>query len=265
MNYPGNLIKQGSKGDDVKAIQQQLIDTGFGPLTADGDYGPGTLKAVQAFQSAKGLTADGVIGSTTWGVLFPESKSQPSAVGGRDAFFHTISVSLFSGNLKQSQKDGMNAILDEWGANYNGSDTRYLAYMLATTFHETANTMQPIAEYGKGAKYAYGVPDPETGQTYYGRGFVQLTWKNNYAKFGQLLGLNLVGNPDLAMGMAAATQIMFIGMTKGMYTGKKLADYLNSNGTDWVNARRIINGTDKAERIAGYAEQFYTAIASLVF
>lgn len=159
----------------------------------------------------------------------------------------------------------MNAILDEWGANYNGTDTRYLAYMLATTFHETANTMQPIAEYGKGAKYAYGVPDPETGQTYYGRGFVQLTWKNNYAKFGQLLGLNLVGNPDLAMGMAAATQIMFIGMTKGMYTGKKLADYLNSNGTDWVNARRIINGTDKAERIAGYAEQFYTAIASLVF
>jgi hypothetical protein len=178
----------------------------------------------------------------------------------RDHFFQVVRAQLFHGSLKQKQVDGMSAILNNWEAKYANQDDRFLAYMLATTFHETATTMQPIEEYGKGKGTAYGTPDPVTGQVYYGRGFVQLTWKANYRKFATLLNIDLVGNPALALGLDVATQILFVGMIKGLFTGKKLADYFGAS-TDWVNARRIINGTDRAALIAGYAQTFYSAIS----
>lgn len=179
----------------------------------------------------------------------------------RANFFQVVRGGLFNGTLKQAQVNGMTAILDEWEKNYANSDDRFLAYMLATTFHETATTMQPIAEYGKGAGRPYGKPDAVTGKVYYGRGFVQLTWKANYDKFAKLLKADLLNDPDLAMDLTNATKIMFIGMTKGMFTGKKLADYFAGDTEDWVNARRIINGTDRAQLIAGYGKVFYGAIS----
>lgn len=145
----------------------------------------------------------------------------------------------------------------------------WLAYVLATTYHETAATMQPIEEYGHGKGHEYGKPDPTTGQTYYGRGYVQLTWLRNYQKaqdtvfdFNQLTrgGVPFVTNADLALKPVNAAQIAINGMVHGWFTGKRLADYLTADKTDYVNARRIINGTDKAELIAGYAQQFEAAI-----
>lgn len=131
-----------------------------------------------------------------------------------------------------------------------------IAYILATIRHETANTYLPIKEYGLGAGKEYGKPDSQTNQTYYGRGYIQLTWKENYAKFGQLLNLDLINNPDLALQPDNAYNIMIEGITKGLFTGKKLRDFINDEKIDYFNARRIINGTDKAELIAGYAEDF---------
>ena len=262
MNYPGSLIKEGTQSDAVKAIQQQLSDAGFGHLTIDGNFGPGTLAAVQAFQTAKGLQPDGVVGPGTWSTLFPPApaQAQPAAGGDRDSFFQAITATLFNGTMKQTQKDGINVILDEWDANYSGTDSRFLAYMFATVFHETAKTMQPIAEFGKGAGQKYGIPDATTGQTYYGRGFVQLTWKVNYVEFGKILAVDLVNNPDLAMEMSTATKIMFIGMTKGSFTGVKLANYFNDTTADWVNARKIINRLDKADLVASYGTKFFSAL-----
>ena len=146
-------------------------------------------------------------------------------------------------------------------------DLRWLAYMFATVFHETAQTMQPIEEFGRGRGRAYGRPDPVTGQTYYGRGYVQLTWKANYQTMGNLLGHDLVNHPELALRADVAAAIMFEGMTtslslRGDFTGKSLEDYFNDRTTDWVNARRIINGTDKASTIAGYAKQFYADLVA---
>lgn len=171
---------------------------------------------------------------------------------------------LFEGKLKQTQVDGLNEILDEWEAAHAKKDDRFLAYMLATTYHETDKTMQPIEEYGKGKGKAYGKPDPVTGKTYYGRGYVQLTWKENYRKMGAEIKLDLVNNPDSALTNPAATKILFSGMLKGMFTGKKLADYFNGSTEDWVNARRIINGKDKANLIASHARKFYMAISHTV-
>ena len=109
----------------------------------------------------------------------------------REIFYKQVRTQLFAGRLAQGQVDGMEAILNEWDIR-GLTDSRYLAYMLATAFHETAFTMQPIEEYGKGRKRSYGMPDKITGKTYFGRGFVQLTWKRNYESMGNILNVDLV-------------------------------------------------------------------------
>ena len=130
---------------------------------------------------------------------------------------------------------------------------RQAAYMLATAKHETANTFAPIEEYGKGKGLPYGKPDRKTGLVYFGRGYVQLTWVKNYQTMGTVLGLPLYTQPDLALRYDVAYKIMSYGMTHGTFTGVALSRYINEGKTDYLNARKIINGTDKADLIAGYA------------
>lgn len=130
---------------------------------------------------------------------------------------------------------------------------RQAAYMLATAKHETANTFAPIEEYGRGKGLPYGKPDPENGHVYFGRGYVQLTWARNYRTMGKALGLPLYAQPDLALKYDVAYKIMSYGMTHGAFTGVALRRYINEGKTDYQNARKIINGTDKADLIAGYA------------
>lgn len=166
---------------------------------------------------------------------------------------------LFGGKMTASQVAGVEAILDEWDRR-GLNDLRWLAYMLATTQHETAATMQPIEEYGRGKGKKYGQKDSVTGEVYYGRGFVQLTWKQNYAKAAGIVGEDLVHEPDLAMRMDIATRILFEGMVGGWFTGKSLGDYFVGAKTDWVNARRIINGLDKADKIAAKARSYWAAL-----
>lgn len=130
---------------------------------------------------------------------------------------------------------------------------RQAAYMLATAKHETANTFAPIEEYGKGKGLPYGNRNSKTGHAYYGRGYVQLTWAKNYQTMGTVLGLPLYTQPDLALRYDVAYKIMSYGMTHGTFTGVALRRYINEGKTDYQNARKIINGTDKADLIAGYA------------
>jgi len=179
----------------------------------------------------------------------------------RNFFFSQVRLRPFGGSLSQSQVNGLTAILDEWELKYAKKDDRWLAYMLATAHHETDKTMKPIREYGRGAGRSYGTADPQTKQVYYGRGFVQLTWRNNYQKMSTVVKDDLVTNADLALRPDYASEIMFYGMINGSFTGKKLGDYFSTAKEDWVNARRIINGTDKANQIADYGKQYYAAIS----
>lgn len=176
-------------------------------------------------------------------------------------FYEHVRLHLFHGTMKPKQYNGIETILQEWEKNYIQSDDRWLAYMLATTHHETDRTMQPIEEYGKGKGKPYGVPDPVTNKAYYGRGFVQLTWKYNYDKMSTVTNNNLVINPEYALDITTSTKILFYGMINGSFTGKKLNSYFGSGKEDWINARRIINGLDKANLISGYAKQYYAAIS----
>lgn len=181
----------------------------------------------------------------------------------RKWFFDTVRDSLFGGAVSQSQVDGMNALLD--CADAVGVDYRQFAYVLATTYHETARTMWPIAEYGKGSGHSYGEPAGPYDQRYFGRGDVQLTWEDNYKKCQEHLGhrwagRNIYETADLAMDLDIAVDVIFYGMHVGLFTGKKLSDYINAQGTDWYSARKIVNGLDCASTIAGYAATFHGAL-----
>ena len=189
----------------------------------------------------------------------------------RNFFYDQTKSTLFSGKFRQSQLEGLNAILDEWERNHKQRDDRWLAYMLATTHHETDRTMQPIEEYGKGKTRPYGKNIKmdrtryfDTPNLFYGRGFVQLTWYENYVRAGKKLGVDMLKKPELTLELKYATPILFYGMTEGWFTGRKLTTYFNGPIEDWKNARKIINGLDKADLIADYAKKYYAAISYTV-
>ena len=176
----------------------------------------------------------------------------------RTQFFNIVRKQLHQGKLNQEQVDGYEAILNELAC-YNLS-TQEKAYMLATAYHETKYTMQPVRE-------AYWMSEAWRKKNlryypHYGRGYVQLTWPFNYERADRELGLNgaLVANLDLAMQPDIAAKIMIYGMREGWFTTKKLSDYIKNGKADYVGARRIINGTDAARKIAGYAEIFEKAL-----
>jgi putative chitinase len=158
------------------------------------------------------------------------------------------------GELKPSPKVGLSFLIDAFNADKDMTDPRHIAYCLATVRHECARTWQPIEEYRKGKGYKYGHPNVETGKAYYGRGYVQLTWDYNYISLGRALNVDLFHKPELALDPQIAYEIMSLGMRRGSFTGKRLRDYINADGCNYVGARRIINGLDCADKIAGYAE-----------
>lgn len=160
------------------------------------------------------------------------------------------------GSLTQGQVVGFEKILDKWTES-GLVNLHFLAYMLATAWHETGSTMQPIREFGLGKGKAYGKVDKQTGFAYYGRGFVQLTWKYNYEKYG------IAHDPDRALDPDMAAHIMIDGMTKGVFTGVALGDFFTAKTNDPYNARKIINGLDKASTIAGYYGKFAKAISAI--
>jgi hypothetical protein len=157
------------------------------------------------------------------------------------------------------------------------TDIRQAAYMLATVKHECADTWCAITERGPKSyfdKYNAGTQigknlgntQPGDGYLFRGRGFVQITGRANYDRLGKALGISdqLVKNPDMVLDPATAYKIMSLGMRQGLFTGKKLGDYINQSGCDYVNARRIINRLDRAEQIAGYAKKIESVLRSAV-
>jgi putative chitinase len=175
-------------------------------------------------------------------------------------FYEKLKKEKLFESLNQKQIDTISAIMDYWKSNYSEYDIRGLAYIFATAYNETDRTMQPIEEPGHGVGLPFGKPDPNTGQVYYGRGLVGLTWERNYKTMGDLLGLDLVNHPEQALQLSVSVRVLVDGMMRGLFTGKSVPDYINSKNVDWINARRIINGLDKADAIAGYAQQFFAAL-----
>jgi hypothetical protein len=144
-----------------------------------------------------------------------------------------------------------------------------LAYIIATVHHETASTFLPIKEFGRGLGRKYGklikAPNGKYFR-YYGRGYVQLTWAENYLKLGkhlQELGVIndqnlLINDPDSALEPMLSMHILVEGMVKGLFTGRKLKDYKLPN--EFYSARQIVNRLDRAADIAKIANKALSAL-----
>ena len=193
----------------------------------------------------------------------------------RKAFYDYIRSRLFHGKLSQNQVNGLTILLNYWCTNMKSYDLRWLAYILATAHHETGSTFQPIDEWGNNDYFFQmydingkrpevakdlGNTNPGDGVRFHGRGFVQLTGRSNYEYWSKKLNINLVEKPELAKDKSIAAEIIFEGMHLGTFTGKKLSDYLNNTTSDWLGARKIINGTNKNNIIANYALSYLSAI-----
>lgn len=226
-------------------LQTALTKLGYPVGDIDGMWGPRTRSAWGEAVADLKLTNPGTI--------------QPSDVV---KLQKALDKAASKPTLNFSTKQGtINAIKSECTKQGIGLKPQ-IAYVLATVDHETAHTFQPVRE-------AYYLGEPDAAEAYrrklryypyYGRGYVQLTWQNNYATYGKLLGLNLVAKPDLALDPRTALFVLVHGFRTGAFTGRKLSDYVNNQGTDFINARRCINGTDAAQAIAASAQSFLTQL-----
>ena len=197
----------------------------------------------------------------------------------RKAFFDAVRGTLFGGRLAGGQVRGMTALLDRFERGGETDDRRFLAYMLATAHHETGGRMQPVREtfaasddtaiarldraFAEGRLPQVSAPywrRDETGHSWLGRGLVQITHRRNYEKLAALTGLDLLARPELAMETGPAVEILFVGMLAGAFTGRRLGDHFFVGEADWIGARRIINGLDRAERVAGYGRAVFAAL-----
>mgnify|MGYP000981238786 CR=1 FL=1 len=186
----------------------------------------------------------------------------------RKKFFSELKKNGLFVSFTQQQVDGIDSILDtyeHWCINgWIDNDLRKLAYVFSTSYHETGKKMYPVEEIGKGRGKKYGLPS-KNGKVHYGRGDVQLTWDYNYINMGKIIGEDLYNYPELMLLDNISKSVMFEGMYigksyKGTFTSKSLEDYFTTKKEDPINARRIINGTDKAQLIAGYYWKFKSSL-----
>ena len=143
------------------------------------------------------------------------------------------------------------------------TDERQIAYVLATAEHESQNFTKPEEDYGRQQATRLGY---EGGEDFFGRGYAHLTHRDNYQRLGDALGRgdDLVNNPALAADPEIASRVLVVGMRDGLFTTRGLGDYINENGVDYAEARRIINGTDRQHDIADLARNWEGRVADLV-
>jgi predicted chitinase len=228
--------------EQLRELQIALSRLGYPVGKIDGLYGPKTRNAWAEFKT-------------------DVYSSNPDLIGAE--FIETLQQKLDEigeGKVHDfSTKQGTTAaIKHECKAQDIGLNTQ-MAYVLATVEWETAQTFKPVKEaFWKSEEWRR---ENFRYYPYYGRGYVQLTWETNYAKYAEVLGVDLVKNPDLAMKPQYALFILVHGFKTGTFTGRKITDYINVHQIDFVNARRCINGRDRAHDIAQIAEKYLRSLA----
>lgn len=195
--------------------------------------------------------------------------------------FYAAAQEVFPIYKKPGQHfSGTDAIIDAWNADPRLTDTRWLAYILATAYHETAFRMHPVREGLASSDESaikilsrsnccknktYWRVDPKTGRGYFGRGYVQLTWDYNYQRADKRFGVeseeydagSYYWEPDNALAPDSSVKITYDGMIYGWFTGHCLLRHFQPNKQgDWKDARRIINGLDRATDIGEHAQKF---------
>jgi hypothetical protein len=237
---PGTALDELGK-KKLREVQRALAFMAYPITTVDGLYGPNSRNAFAEFKDDIGEGHPGIVSENTI-----ERLKQ-----GTDRVNAVFNVSLAN---KEQVK---NAIADTCKAMGIGLSTQ-IAYVIATAQWETAHTFEPVRE-------AFWLSESWRRNNlryypYYGRGYVQLTWKRNYEKYGDILDLDLVGNPDLVMEPQTSLFVLVHGFTVGTFTGRKIEDFIFAEATDFRNARKCINDNDKWAEIKtlaeGYVDEF---------
>ena len=212
------LLKVGSKGDDVKKLQEKL------GLGADGSFGPGTEKAVKEWQTANGLKADGFVGDGTWAKMF--GTSAPAATTPTATSAGSIDLSKLKGHVPDAVINQIPSIVEKFNCNTPLRLSHFLAqcghesgnfkavsenlnysskgllgtfgkYFNATTAAQYERKPEMIASRVYGGRMGNGDEASKEGFKFRGRGYIQLTGKSNYTKFTQFIGEDCIANPDL--------------------------------------------------------------------
>jgi len=216
------LLKVGSKGNEVKQLQEKL------GLSADGSFGPGTEKAVKAWQTANGLTADGLVGDGTWSKMFGGVSAPVAAAPVSNVVIPPSQFKLE--NLKGHVPDAVIAQIPDTAAKFNITNSLRLAHFLAQCGHESGGfravsenlnysakglvgtfpkyfNATTAAQYERkpemiaskvyGSRMGNGDEASKEGFKFRGRGYIQLTGKSNYTNFAKFIGEDTVVNPDL--------------------------------------------------------------------
>ncbi|NQW50383.1 MAG: peptidoglycan-binding protein [Rhodospirillales bacterium] len=225
------------KENALRELQTALKRLGYPVGDLDGLYGPKTRNAWAEFKTDVYPGNPELIGPESVAALQEKLRELPS-----------------TGKPMLSTKEStIQAIKNECKTMGIGLPTQ-IAYVLATTQWETAQTFQPVkeaywlSESWRKANFRY--------YPYYGRGYVQLTWKNNYKTYSDLIGRDMVSDPDIALEPAVSLFVLVHGFKTGAFTGRAITQYISEDRTDFVEARRCINGTDRANEIAQIAKDF---------
>jgi putative chitinase len=270
------ILKNGSKGEDVKKLQAKL------GLGADGVFGSGTEAAVKKWQAANGLTADGIVGEGTWAKMFGEKQliTEPST-----PIVNAGPLKLE--NLKGHIPDAVIAQIPDAAKKFNISNPLRLAHFLAQCGHESAGfkavqenlnysadglkkifpkyfpgnlaegyarNPEKIASKVYGSRMGNGDETTKEGFKFRGRGYIQLTGKDNYTRFAKFIGEDTVGNPDLVATKYPLASAAFF------FDSNKLWDICDKGADDaTVTAvtKRVNGGTiGLADRIKHFKEYF---------
>lgn len=187
----------------------------------------------------------------------------PVLAGGKVSAFVRRIAGAFGVPLDAQQIAGAEAITEAF-RKYGDGDTRKLVYMLATAWHESR--WRPIKEIRAAAgSPVYEIQNTYWGTGFYGRGYVQLTHRYNYEKAGKFIGVDLITNPDAALNPTNAAAIMVYGMISGMFTGRKLSEYITAGTADYYNARRVVGaimvaGKDTAALIQAHTNSIFNTL-----
>ncbi|MGC1306583.1 MAG: penicillin-insensitive murein endopeptidase [Phormidesmis sp.] len=213
--------------------------------TVDGVYGPNTQAALRKFAMQHQPQGEDLLLPATLQALLSSRLA-----GGM--------LPNWAGGDQQATIEAIKQEANRQGITHPGQ----IAYILATVEHETAGKFQPVKEC-----FFLGEPAAETKRKtfdyypYYGRGYVQLTWDYNYRNYSTLLGLDLINQPDLVMQPDISLFILIDGMKRGTFTTRSLDDFMRGDKFDFVEARQIINGRDKAVEIASIANSWLSRTA----
>lgn len=179
----------------------------------------------------------------------------------RARFYDFVRPHMPSDQITSVQFGHLQAVVD--GLETRAVNANQAAYILATAHHETDH-WRVLEEYASGRAYEWrkdlGNTQSGDGARFKGRGFVMITGRRNYTDWSKRAGVDFVSNPSLVSEPEYAVRILIDGMSLGTFTGKSLGEYVNENKSDFYNARRVVNGTDRATLIAGYANNYLNAL-----